>query len=238
MIKICRPEICPLSLVRSIFLRVQTEKLPVSKHVVRIVPMQKVFFPNENELEENLQSLIQSHFGLLQPPAIIASDEALSLTHKRKLSETEIEATNPLKISCESESSQFQLDSSQAENEITEENSSVLLSSSEPKKDVSCIPYSETEKASDDNSLVLKISEQKSVDPPSSEALPAIKNGAQTEPVSTIRKKFPYCVQYKARNHNVLDKHTVYAIVNKLMPPFSRVDRKNYEVLMLLFSVF
>jgi hypothetical protein len=58
LIKINNHSYCPINLVKSIFDRVKKEKLPCSRHVVRVIPLQKVFFPNEEELNESISSIL------------------------------------------------------------------------------------------------------------------------------------------------------------------------------------
>ena len=49
-------------LVIELFARISREKRPISRHLVRIIPFQKVCYPNEDELKVNLSHLIQTEF--------------------------------------------------------------------------------------------------------------------------------------------------------------------------------
>jgi hypothetical protein len=52
--KLNKKDYCPIALVDSIFERVSRDRLPCSRHLVRLVPLKYVFYPNEEELSENI----------------------------------------------------------------------------------------------------------------------------------------------------------------------------------------
>ena len=62
MIKIMRKDLCALELVKAIFERVRKEKEPCSRHVVRIIPLQRVFFPDNNNLSDNVATIVRSAY--------------------------------------------------------------------------------------------------------------------------------------------------------------------------------
>jgi hypothetical protein len=66
-VKILQANVCPVQLIRSIFEKVKTTKLPCSRHLCRIVPLSKVFFANEAEFETNIKNLIADAFDLPRP---------------------------------------------------------------------------------------------------------------------------------------------------------------------------
>jgi hypothetical protein len=57
--------ICPVKLVQAIFQRVKSEKLPCSRHIVRIIPLQYVFYPDMEELTTNVHKLLTKEFGMV-----------------------------------------------------------------------------------------------------------------------------------------------------------------------------
>jgi hypothetical protein len=62
MIKVMRKDLCPVELVKAIFERVRSEKAPCSRHVVRVIPLQKVFYTNNNQLSDNIGSIVKAAF--------------------------------------------------------------------------------------------------------------------------------------------------------------------------------
>ena len=56
--KIRKPNVCPVRLVEMLFKQITEQGLSLSKHLVRIVPLQRVFFPNEEEMTDNIRALI------------------------------------------------------------------------------------------------------------------------------------------------------------------------------------
>ena len=61
--KLTTPGVCPVKLVQSVFQRIEREKLPCAKHLVRMIPLQKTFFPDIPELRINLLELVEKEFG-------------------------------------------------------------------------------------------------------------------------------------------------------------------------------
>jgi hypothetical protein len=57
-VKIRKRHICPVRLVRALFAQVEADGLPLSRHLVRIVPLQRVFFPDEQELTAHVRAIV------------------------------------------------------------------------------------------------------------------------------------------------------------------------------------
>ena len=190
-------------MVRSIFARVQKERLPVSKHVVRIVPLQRVFFPDERELEENARELIASYFKepLLQITNDLDIAGEMSSFSKRKLSGDEV-------------GKEVDAGDDHIAKSLCTESKKGLLSVDDDKGSNEVVVDSVIKLEGDGNFLDSVL--------PTPCAAPALP--------PSFPRKFVYTVQFKARNHNVLEKQLVYSTVNKCMPTFARVDRNHYEV--------
>ena len=172
---------------------------------MRIVPLQRVFFPDENELEENARDLISTHF---KETSIALSNDldsagAISLSSKRK------------QPGDEAEDNVDDLDGHIAKSQCTE-----IKKESQP-IDVDSMANDAVAESDSTNCIAIK----------SVNVLETVSTHT-TVPVHppSFPRKFVYTVQFKARNHNVLEKQLVYSTVNKCMPTFARVDRKHYEV--------
>jgi hypothetical protein len=60
VIKVVRRNICPVALVKATFDRIRKERLALTRYVVRLIPLQMVFFPSAEELTMNLTALLAS----------------------------------------------------------------------------------------------------------------------------------------------------------------------------------
>ena len=49
-------------MVSAIFDRVKTTGLACTRHIVRPIPLQRAFYPNEAELNENITGIIENKF--------------------------------------------------------------------------------------------------------------------------------------------------------------------------------
>ena len=49
---------------QAVFDKVKHEKLACTRHVVRMIPLQRVFFPNEEEFLENIRGIVEAAFPL------------------------------------------------------------------------------------------------------------------------------------------------------------------------------
>jgi len=81
LVKILRLDIDVINLVYSIFDRVSRDKLPCSRHIVRLIPLQILFFPEVEELTLNIKNLINESLLFRNPdlPTVLESTvEALS----------------------------------------------------------------------------------------------------------------------------------------------------------------
>lgn len=54
--------VCPARLVLSIFDRVRRERLPVARHLVKLLPLQHTFYPNLELMTEALDSFVRRLF--------------------------------------------------------------------------------------------------------------------------------------------------------------------------------
>lgn len=75
--------VCPVKVVAEIFERVKKTGLPCARHLVRLIPLQKTFYPNQEELLSNISSLIEEKFEHV--PTDIQGSE--STNNKRTISE-------------------------------------------------------------------------------------------------------------------------------------------------------
>lgn len=79
-------QMCPVKIVSSIFDRVEKERLPICRHVVRVIPLMNTFYANLEGAKECAKELIDKHFGIKDEEGHISdSADATTLLGKRKL---------------------------------------------------------------------------------------------------------------------------------------------------------
>ena len=134
LIKIMRRDLCPVELVKSIFDRVRTEKEPCSRHVVRIIPLQKIFYPNNNDLSDNIANIVLNAFpGAVLPhfeKEILVVKEEKVRGEKRTNSEATAESTNQLTDGDENETEDKKRPRTEEPSSSSEEPSSSSAASS------------------------------------------------------------------------------------------------------------
>lgn len=223
MIKIMRKDLCALELVKAIFDRVRREKEHCSRHVVRIIPLQRVFFPDNNNLSDNIASIVLSAYpGAALPlyvkEIIVAPEIEKDGGNKRSISEisTDVEAEHP-------------------EPEANE--------SADSAPDM-VIPLEKLEEGESSANKCSRIESPASANiPEHSEAGTTIKDGESFSdtnvkeetkiPEATIpimyAPQFYSCV-FKARSHNIMTRETVQATVSKTLPSFLKPNFKRGKV--------
>jgi len=63
--------VTPLLLIETIFKRVERTKESLSKYVCRLIPLTRVFFPNEDELQNNIRASVVATFPNIELPEAV-----------------------------------------------------------------------------------------------------------------------------------------------------------------------
>ena len=242
MIKVMRSDLCPLELVKAIFERVRTEKEPCSRHVVRLIPLQMVFFPNNNHLSENVASIIQSAY----PGAAMPFFE--KEIYVEKTDDTEA-AEEVLDSECVTGKRNF-IETSSAEVDAVEEDK---VAENLPSKRL-CIEQTssnttdEIEALGEEHLPVLPainevVQPLKPEDLPSDTVAETVDNSNQAQPaaidiepspiVHAVPVTYPpstYSCIFKARSHNVMTREAVQTTVIKTVPLFLKLTHKRPKV--------
>mmetsp|Transcript_9048 Transcript_9048/g.13596 ORF Transcript_9048/g.13596 Transcript_9048/m.13596 type:complete len:307 (-) Transcript_9048:186-1106(-) len=113
-VKIVRKDVCPVRMVEAIFDQVERTKLPCCRHLCRIVPLSKVFFPNEEELCSNIQEIVNENFPTTVRP--VDNDTEESELHSNKKARTEDDTA--LATSTEGDNSASAPDDAESEQKI------------------------------------------------------------------------------------------------------------------------
>lgn len=86
LVKISRRDICPIMLVKSVFDQVSEEKVPISRHLVKLIPLQLIFFAGEEEFGNIANLLVEGTFT--NPGVTLPTLQLSKVVHnKRKVPE-------------------------------------------------------------------------------------------------------------------------------------------------------
>jgi len=196
LVKISRRDICPIMLVKSIFDLVSAEKVPISRHLVKLIPLQLIYFAGEEEFGNVTKLLVEGTFT--NPTGVTLPTLQLSrVVHNKRKAPEEGDAVETGEQSTED----AQGDAKRAKTEDDPEgaaDASAAEATAEPAREEPVAPVVE--------------------EAPAVVAAPA-------EPVSTVpREIIKYMVLFKARNHNTLTKTFVLQKFRELVPPHLRQD--------------
>jgi hypothetical protein len=209
LVKIMRSDLCPVKLVETIFQRVKDEKRACSRHLARLIPLQYVFYPDESELMEHMYEMLQAEFPTWENPLVVAALAAFAAEKKRRL--------EPDKTIATEQGDPAIIDSSDLNDAPLPGGDESASKRAKPDDDGAydggrCDALGEAITSVLPVPVPLLVLDVASV--PS-----AIDDVSMS--VSPF-KSFAYNVNFKARNHNVLQKKTVYDVVHKCMPSFAR----------------
>lgn len=210
LIKINRKDVCPVTLVKSIFDKVKQDRLPCSRHVVRVIPLKLACFPNEDELNDSLKLMIDASFSLDESGKYFFNEDLPTSSfklesHKRKASEKE----------------------EGADEKTTEDGQG-------EKEDVQAAKRTKVggEGEADETAVAdtvpdTSVTEKITVAKPVETAVAGTSSGSTS---AFVPKQVAYTLSFKARNHNVLDKQALFRAAIKSMPAYARNDYRNPEV--------
>lgn len=60
--KVMKADLSPVELVCCIFDKIKKEKLPCSRHIARLIPLQRTFYPQEEDFNSNFSALLRQEF--------------------------------------------------------------------------------------------------------------------------------------------------------------------------------
>jgi len=255
LIKINRTNVCAQELVYSIFDRVRIEKLPCSRHVIRVIPLQKVFYPNDEELRENVKVLIEKELNIISNPVVpvapIQSTSASAMPVQVEVSSAVATAQLP---SAETSVEVFppvynNLSSDTRERAVEEDNEDESRSKRICVREGDSAPVGQLGEAGEvDTPSVthssvpapITVTEQPIIgsgassadtagdglakQPTAASASPSESVSVNPVPTPTPLASFLYTVNFKRRNHNVLQRMSVQQLVTSCMPRWARVN--------------
>lgn len=219
--KIMHPEICPVSLVKEIFNRVRREAKPCSRYLARFIPLQRVFYPNEVELLQNMYDAVVDEFpGVSLPKAVEAIKAAVSAassndTKRVRTSDDPVEPevlVNPLQ-----------------ENPTTAEILHEISSEEIPQE----LPAAKKVCKEEDmqSSIDISVPENGAL------VIPDLEISGEVPVQTSFFKPFSYSFSFKARNNTVLNKAIVEKNLNLCMPTFGSKNFRDPQVLIVVEAV-
>jgi hypothetical protein len=200
--KITKPGLCPVKLVEEIFNRLEREKKPLCKNIVRMIPLKDVFFPRTDELLEHLYSYMLAEFPGIELPAA-----KIELNRQKIAKQDERLSAKPDDAAATTEHAEGETN----ESEEKEESS---------KKRQRSASYDADEEAILRREGLLTIPSA----PPSSAITGASSSSTTAYPAFTCE------ILFKARNHNLLTKSSVLETVTLCKPAFMNLTYMKPQV--------
>lgn len=205
--KITRRDVCPVKLVKSIFDQVKAEKVPCSRHLVRLVPLQLVHFAGEEDFVASAKILVEGHFGESTDKTL--SQIALSKVVPKRKAE-DISGAEVVEDTDEAADSKRKC--------IEEEVPSSSSVSGSRELDEGPVGDDTVEDRAEGGERPAMLS---AVKEPTVAAAPT--------PTST-QPEIRYFILFKARNHNVLNKQLVIQKVREILPSNFKQDYMHGQV--------
>jgi hypothetical protein len=222
--KITRRDVCPVKLVKEILDQVKAEKVPCSRHLVKIVPLQLVTFGGETEFISSAKILVEGHFGAesIGEGSTLAHIALSKVVHKRKADDLDGEIPESNAATHEGDDASEGAQKRVCVEVSVPSSSAGLRSGSNAQEEGS---------VGDDTAEVVL-----NTDP----APTAVDESAKIQESSTtvqvpaapaaVLPEVRYFVLFKARNHNTLNKQLVIQRVKEEMPAHLRQDYLHGQV--------
>jgi hypothetical protein len=226
-VKISRRDICPVKLIKAIFDQVKADKVPCTRHVVRIIPLQLAFFPNDDEFSSTAKMLVECEFEQSAETQITLPRLMLNKAFsKRKAAEVTGKTEESGAEKCKEAGGQLTRDDGDCEPdrkrpcvESAEESVVVQHETSAPPQEPAVIASGAVVGEPEEKLSVAQVV-QKTVAAVAVPVMPATAN------LPVVR----YMVQFKARNHNTLTKNGVLQKLRECMPPHVRQNYMDAQV--------
>lgn len=177
--------------------KIQRERIPLTRYVVRLIPLQITFFPKEDDLVENIPYLLHSHLP----------DIALPERRKHKQDDEK---------NCGDDDK-----SSSSDTLVVDETKAV--------DDASVDGNAMKKQRIDESGNAVTVVSAPPINVPE-ESIPVV---SSEQMMPSLATKIRYCIEYKGRNHNVLNREMVYIMFNQRLRDYGVVD---YKVLRILLS--
>ena len=241
LIKIMRKDLCPVDLVKTIFDRVRKEKEPCSRHVVRLIPLQRVFYPNNNDLSDKVASIILCAFpGAVLPHfekeievEVKEASDADETTEDRPVMAAECEGSLPH----DNDESNVEQQNKRPRTEPTSTSSSDEVMLESVIVDTSDIYEQRTVDLENDeaplNPALVRVEEGScatTLEKESCQAVHELSNASVDVAPATFYPPLLYSALFKARSHNLMTRESVQAAIAKTVPTFFRPTYKRAKV--------
>lgn len=215
--KISRRDVCPVKLVKSIMDQIRDEKVPCSRHLVKIIPLQLAFYGGETEFINSSKILAEACFTSEDASVTLPTLQLSRVVHKRKSDQIEDGAEGESKEPGDH-------DEQDSKRSCLEDDGPVVAKAQEvaaPSFNLFAAPAAE-------EVAVPFALEGSSENAPG--AVPATSTPAPSTVAAPLKPEVRYFILFKARNHNTLTKHMVIQRVRECLPPHLRQDYLHGQV--------
>lgn len=201
LVKIMNRNIDPVTLVQRVFERIKNEGLPCSRYIARLIPLQRVFYPNKNELRQNIGEMLRKEFPGADFPPVVTEEEELGNADSSNNNDN---------------------------NDNNDDKDKALLDGPEKEKESTCKRDATTldedkspqvQEGDGEDTLVAKKQRLENGDAVSADPPTFVQYPSHT-----------YVLQFRKRNHDVLNKDEVTSSLMATSPKFLHSNWKYYEV--------
>jgi hypothetical protein len=206
LVKLKNHILCPIKLITEIFDRASKDRQPISRHIARLFPFERVFFPNEEQLKWNLYELLQERFpngNFPYVPERPKAEKVALLKEENTSTKEDVTITNE--------------DVSKNDEIITNKE---VVYKNVINDDIEVVDKKRNIDVIEDENISKKLCTEN----------PLIIQEVTKVPF-TFYAPFIYNVMFKARNHSVLNRLSTLSLCNKVMPKFAKVNYKEPEVI-------
>ena len=240
--------VTPLLLIETIFKRVERTKESLSKYVCRLIPLTRVFFPNEDELQNNIRASVVATFPNIElPEAVCRKYLALERERLKEIKQREaaekkrkrqeaFRAANCVAQEGENEAKE----TSKAENDEDEGGEGAEEAEEESgdgDEEGDEEPASKIQKTAEIGAEAEAEAEEPEAASSSASAAVAAAPQGKSEPERqyTPYPDFSFVFSFTARNHNVLTKEASLRLAYANMPSCAKATIQRAQVSVCCF---
>jgi hypothetical protein len=215
--KISRRDVCPVKLVKAIMDQIRDEKVPCSRHLVKMIPLQLAFYGGETEFMNSAKILAEACFTGEDTSVTLPTLQLSKVVHKRKSDQIE---------GAESEDQKPEDHDDQDSKRVCQEGDAQDVPEPQEPTAASFNMFS-APAATEAAALSAEVGTENSA-PGAVQALPT---PAASTVAAPLKPEIRYFILFKARNHNTLNKHMVIQRVRECLPAHLRQDYLHGQVL-------
>lgn len=225
LVRVNCKSLCPVRLLKSLFDRIRSSKLQVSRYLAKVIPLQICFFPTEVDLVSTLKLVIDKEFVDCTDKSLPCLNDFINeslKSKKRTIDQVHVD------VKCSNDDDDDDIDAPKYDDHGSSgiEASTVVDNPSKEIKESSHTLTVDIVGTANDTlpSTIADLSE-------------AVRTTKPTASVVATRAASTYLLLFKARNHNVLSKTSCLQHLRQLMPSHVKQDYIHSHVSRLFYPL-